>query len=417
VEAFFFARSGGFARTQEGGTRLVKHLTCTMSSEDRQGATAVMDDPGSQGWDEDDVATGERPAQRPRPNGAPAPAAASVPWILLEGMARVGARAQGLPITPFEAWEDDPRPLLSSTAALVADALGAARLALAGYEDPAFCAPANETADVNALTPGPPPPCPPEAPFPWRVASVAYVACLELREQAERLGAPKLAGFDVVDACDGARRAVLKALRALARVIREAEELPDDPGPTRVELARSLRTRHAYARWHGDVVRDVPTNAAGARIRLRCGLSAITRLIDEVGPQMRPADRRAVEALRARANVCLRSDPLAARGNHVAAAQINADLEHVAELMLLGVNRREELLEHDRRALARAAAALQSRDRSALLRHLRAAEGRSPAVDALTRLPAAVGDDEWECAIARLRACLDPSREGSLRSL
>jgi hypothetical protein len=297
----------------------------------------------------------------------------------------------------------------------VGDALTAARLALASYEDPSFSTPANETADVNALTPGPPPPCPPDAPLPWRVAAVAYVARLGLREQAERLAAPELSGFDVIDACDGARRAVLKALRALTRAIRDVEELPGDPGPSQVELARSLRTRHAYARFHGDVVRDTAANATGARIRLRCELAALTRLVDEIGPQMRPADRRALEALRSRAAVCLHADPLSARGNHVTAAQINADMEHVAELMLQGVNRREELLEHDRRAVTRAAVALRGRDHAALLRHLRATEGRSPAVDALTRLHGVVGEDEWEFALARLSACLDPAREGSLR--
>lgn len=379
-----------------------------MIHDDRTRATAAL---SPRGWDE------ERDHEVPAGVAAPGPASPSVPWILLEGIARTGARAQGLPIMPFEAWEDDPGALLTATASLLGEALDATRLALASYEDPSLFTPANETADVSALTPGPPPPppCLPDAPLPWCVAAVAYVARLSLREQAARLAAPELTGFDVIDACDGARRAVLKSLRALTRAIREVEDLPGDPGPSQVELARSLRTRHAYARLHGDVVRDRPANASGARIRLRCEVAALTRLVDEVGPQMRPADRRAVEALRSRAAVCLHADPLCARGNQLAAAQINADIEHVAELMLLGVNRREELMEHDRRALSRASAALRTRDHGALLRHLRAAEGRSPAVDALTHLHGVVGEEQWEFAVAWLAACLNPAHGGSLR--
>ena len=351
----------------------------------------------------------DAPGLRP----APTPALPSVPWILLDGIARTITRAHGLLVLPYEAWDTDAAELLAATQRLVDDALTAARLSLAGYEDAVLGAPANETAldDLAASRPAPPPPCPPDAPLPWKVPAVAFVAALELREQQQRLAALTLpeAGFEIIDACDGARRAVGKSLGALARAIREAEGLPADLGPRQVALSRSLRTRRVYARFHADIVRDGAASRASARIRLRCGVAGIARLIDELGPLVRPSDRRALEDVRGRGLVCLRADPLSEAGGQVAAANLCAALDRVADAMLDGVNRREELVEHDRRAAARASRALAGGDLATVARVMRTTLGRAPAVDGLLRVADIATVDAWELAVTRLRAGLDPS--------
>jgi len=342
---------------------------------------------------------GERPGLRERPtlklSRARRDESVSMPSILVEGMAAAEARARAVDVGAHEARDADLAALCASIEAILKDALTAAQLAFATYDEDVPAADAREDAARG-----------------WPIAGVAFVARLQLGRHAQRVASlrPDGARLDALGACDAARRAALKSLRALSRAIRVAERLPVDDTADASEVARSLRTRRAYTRFHAELVRDAPGSLFGARIRLRCGVSAVDLLLRGVGALMRIEDRRALHAITTRGAACLRASQRSDEGSREAAAAICEELANVTELMLAGINHREDLIRHDRRALRCAAIALGVGDGESMLRFVRQLEGRSRQLDGLARAPELVGADAWERAIAGARAALSTAR-------
>lgn len=323
------------------------------------------------------------------------------PQVLLNALSVVEARAHALDAGAYESDKEALEVVVEITGNLVRDALRAAPLALASYDDERISAPANEH-HAEARTPTPTPAASTRG---FRVAGVAFVARLDLRAHADRNAT--LAGADratIVEACDEAQRAVVRSIRAVARAVREVEALPEDEAQGAADLQRSLRLRGASARLLADVARGTP--GIGPRLLLRGTMDAVHRLLEEAGPLLRLADRRAARDLAARAAASLN---VAEEATTV--APIRAATQAFAARLLRAANDRADVIEHDRRALALAAVAIAIGEEEDLLRLVGEIEGRDPHLDDLARVPEIVPLETWEMAIDVVRADLSRAAE------
>ncbi len=181
-----------------------------------------------------------------------------------------------------------------------------------------------------------------------RIADLAFMARLEIcsrRERLAHLGADCPA-WGLVAACTSARRRVVKAASALVFALRELAGIPsnvDDGFVT--ELATSLSIRRAYTGFRRAVAeqdRQVGTTEVFRRLRL-AGIQLAMLVSTPIYEELRVIDRREFRRLQAAILGWLRTPERdARRGEH-----IWKDLATFSE-MLVQVNRRGDLQQHDR---------------------------------------------------------------------
>jgi hypothetical protein len=187
-----------------------------------------------------------------------------------------------------------------------------------------------------------------------QVADLAAVGAMMLRGRRRALRevtARTPSRWEIVDASAGAFRAVKKALGALDAALARLSTGEEASSLHLSELSRSLLVRREYFRFRRDILaRAAATphlDGAGAVCaRLRSAGNILARLIgSEAYEHLRTKDRVLLRALQPRIIAHLRA---AAGGAADAAEGVHLwqEIESLAEL-LAGVNRREELVQHD----------------------------------------------------------------------
>ena len=216
-----------------------------------------------------------------------------------------------------------------------------------------------------------------------RVADVAFIAQVELRQRAARLATLSLheATLLVVE-CDGALRRLTKALSAIDRAIaRAAGSAPNLDYVSELEL--SLRVRRCYARFRRQVLAggEEPETAEQIEKRLRRAGTEIAVIVGlPIYPALRLGDRAQLRSLQQRIMSWLKSP----RREPASGLQIRSDVCGFAA-MLADVNRRQELFEHDARVVLGALESLSAVTRVSerTFAELVTLEGRDDGVDAL----------------------------------
>lgn len=217
------------------------------------------------------------------------------------------------------------------------------------------------------------------------VEEITFLAQLELRQRSERLRRvrPTQGSLVILGECDSSLRRLRKALTAVDTSIAKVGGRPAR-SDFASELQLSLSVRRAYARFRARLLALGEPNATSLRGHLRLAGTQIAMLIGwrEYG-EMRVRDRVLVRELQARVLDWLRAGDKASEEDGL---HIWQDLAACVDMFAL-VNRRQELVAHDRDLLARLAREVAGApgDRppsSGTLSQLRLLEGLDPALDA-----------------------------------
>jgi len=251
---------------------------------------------------------------------------------------------------------------------------------------------------------------------PQRIVELAFIARWELKRKAEELqtvATSKDDAWDAIARCGSSRRRLLKSAIAVETAICEHEGLSSTLRELNLtELRRSLETRRAYAIFRGELSGHPGDGAERIKQGLRGAGIAIARLIGrDVYEDLRVTDRMQVRTLQERVLRWLRGDE-GFDGN--AGLQIWQDLSAFADL-LLQVNNRQELREHDQTVLAEMYAdlfALHPAPESipvAVRRQLEPLLGRDRELDELIQNPGSRTVDEWKPTLRRLLQALATS--------
>ncbi|MFZ5438363.1 MAG: hypothetical protein ACOZQL_00075 [Myxococcota bacterium] len=181
-----------------------------------------------------------------------------------------------------------------------------------------------------------------------RVADIAFMARIELRQRLERLGEAATTGdgWEVLSQCSSALRRLQKSLSALEHALCEVE------GRERrfsydSELTVSLETRRQYRRLWSRVEELGEPGTEKVRPALRAAGTLIAMLVGKsVYSRIREQDRRQLRAFQERILAWL--EPGA--GDERAGVRLWQDFAGFVS-MLRGINHRQELVEHDRKIL------------------------------------------------------------------
>ncbi|MCB9752361.1 MAG: hypothetical protein H6713_20595 [Myxococcales bacterium] len=198
-----------------------------------------------------------------------------------------------------------------------------------------------------------------------QIADLASIARMELAHRGARLrGLPNNAGvWEVIAAVAGARRRTLKSASAIQRAIGEHEGIKIEDEWYETELDRSLRVRQTYAKFRGRLQLDQPPDMRGLYTRLRLVGTSLAMLVglDEY-EFLRIPDRQMIRGLQHKILGWLRVDAsVSGRFPARAGTRIWEDVCASANL-LLQVNNRAELVEHDALALRAADELLRAGD-------------------------------------------------------
>lgn len=252
------------------------------------------------------------------------------------------------------------------------------------------------------------------------VADLAFMAHLELTDRAEVLAKaqPSWDRWRLLGECDSCLRRLRKAASAVERAIAlDAGLEPQLEYLTETSLGRVIRAY--YARFRREVAGDGPPEDDQVHERLHSAAVSIAKLVgrDFYG-DLRVSDRAGLRDLQERLRRWLQGedgfDPRAGR-------RIWQDLSSFASL-LAQVNRRTELVEHDREVVAATLRELeQDHDPSAelprqLLVSLERLRGLSDRLDELLAEPVTLGRGVWLRELRRLERELgagDAGGEGS----
>jgi hypothetical protein len=190
-----------------------------------------------------------------------------------------------------------------------------------------------------------------------QISDVAAIARMTLREKEQLLLRldPESDSWEIVDRCDRALRSVSKAVVAVERTLADAYGF--EPSIEIVdECTRGLRVRTVFAKFHLAVVHiDERHSAVAARIRAGATALAILTGRDEY-PLIRVSDRRQLRTLQQRVRAWLSENAADESGG----AHLWQELLAVSSL-LLQINGRAELIEHDDRVLKELCAGLRFR--------------------------------------------------------
>jgi hypothetical protein len=186
------------------------------------------------------------------------------------------------------------------------------------------------------------------------VGDIAFLASLELRQRAERLERVTAckSTVSIIGECDSALRRIRKVLTSIDVALARAG-LVDQTLDFASELEESLRVRRACAKLRRRVRAGGEVTRENLCSQLRRAGTAIAMLVGwEVYPSLRVADRLQLRDLQRRILEWLRQDQDALAG-----MRLWQDLVGFVG-MLSQVNRRQELMDHDRRTACAACAAV-----------------------------------------------------------
>lgn len=237
------------------------------------------------------------------------------------------------------------------------------------------------------------------------VADLAFMAHLELTDRVEVLARadPSWDRWRLLGECDSCLRRLRKAASAVERAIAlDAGLAPRLEYLTETSLGRVIRAY--YARFRREVAGDGPPGDERVHERLLSAAASIAKLIgrDFYG-DLRVSDRAGLRGLQERLRRWLQGedgfDPLAGR-------RIWQDLNSFASL-LAQVNRRTELVEHDREIVASTLRELEGDESPGelpqqLLVYLERLRGLSDRLDALLTEPVTRERGPWLRELRRL---------------
>ncbi len=236
-----------------------------------------------------------------------------------------------------------------------------------------------------------------------RVADVAFMACWELRRKRERVREAEHGGDDdwrLIAACCSARRRVPKALAGVEQILAELDAVPSlfaELYRTERQLAVESRAAYyAFVRGLRALERD--PRYEGVDRCLRLVGTGIAQLIGrEIYEDLRVEDRQALRELQVRLFAWLRGPR-----DERAGWQLLSEVFAFGSL-LMQINRRPPLVEHDRAVLERLRERLREPvgEDLELRERLPTLRGRDPELDALIEARAAFVPALWREPVAR----------------
>lgn len=246
-----------------------------------------------------------------------------------------------------------------------------------------------------------------------RIAGLTFVVRAQLGEAQTDLDRA-VRGEDIwrlATVVDSSWHHMLNGLRAIETALRAAAGLAPRPHPP-IYLEESLDVRRLYSRFRRSVLAaGEPEEAEEVEARLRAAAATITGLRElTIYPFLRIGDRLELRALRKRIVGWLDGDQEPQAGQ-----RIWQDLASFVRL-LLQINLREELIEHDRRTVAEIHDMLPPEPRAAAevpttVRHkLTTLLGRDEELDELLLRPEPINLAELTRPLARLQAQLASRR-------
>jgi hypothetical protein len=185
-----------------------------------------------------------------------------------------------------------------------------------------------------------------------RITDLTFMARWELYR--EREGLAKIpsgrAVWAVVSECGRACRRLITSAIAIEDAICAYEGLENALRHLyQTELSRSLQVRRAYAMLHHTIVGDGPSPGGGVRERLRRAAFGIARLVgNDVYGDLRASDRMRIEGVQRQLTEWLEANR---NCDPVVGLRLWQEVENISEL-LLEVNKRAELREHDEAVVA-----------------------------------------------------------------
>jgi hypothetical protein len=241
-----------------------------------------------------------------------------------------------------------------------------------------------------------------------RIADISFVARWELARKRVAVVEAERRGDDwtLIAECCSARRRVVKAASGVERVLAEVEALPSlFAGLYQTERQRAIETRAAYYAFViGVRSAELQWQSRDLERCLRLIGTGIARLVGRsIYEELRIEDRRSLRSLQARLFTWLRGTSEPREG-----LRLISEISAFGSL-LMEVNRRPSLIEHDREVLGKLLAALTqpATDKQALFRTLVTIRGRDPELDHLIDAQADLRPDLWhdlaETLLARLR--------------
>ncbi|MFQ5802292.1 MAG: hypothetical protein ACE5JQ_05260 [Candidatus Methylomirabilales bacterium] len=250
-----------------------------------------------------------------------------------------------------------------------------------------------------------------------RIADISFVARWELHQEREQLakGIMSQETWYLINECSSARRRMLASAIAVENAICAHEGLTSTLHDLYLnELNHSLQIRHVYALFRQKVVGNGPPMRKNVRWRLRKVAAAIKKLTrSAIYSELRTSDRIHIEGLRSRLSEWLGAgrdrDPLMG-------LRLWQDIESLSEL-LIGINNRSELREHDQTVASEAYDRLFRIDGvpyhvpEDLHVHLQSLFGRDPEMDHLIAGRGPYSTEDWRRPLERLLGGLSPSRQ------
>lgn len=241
------------------------------------------------------------------------------------------------------------------------------------------------------------------------VGDIAFLAHLELRQRADRLERVTAcrSAIAIVGECDSALRRIRKALTSIDVAFARAG-LGETTFDFASELEVSLRVRRACAKLRARVLSGGHPTPETLHARLRSAGTAMAMLVGwEVYPSLRVRDRLQLRDIQRRILEWLRHDK-----DPTAGLRLWEDLVAFIR-MLVQVNRRQELVEHDARITGELRRRLSSVEGESLsdaeLALLASLEGLDDEVDRLLASANRARRDVWSEPLERLTRGFTPA--------
>ena len=336
---------------------------------------------------------------------------------LQESLIKVVERAQGIEIRRYEQREEGPLhdELLPTIKEALSEAIDTFTHVIESYSTPIT------DDDTGAVSD------PPHASFgsdtdstrhgAERIADMSFVARWELHQEREELGKNSFSKemWSLVNACSSARRRLTASAIAVEYAICVQEGLTSTLHELYLlELNHSLQIRHAYALFRNTVVGKGPPNPKNVRHRLRKVATAIKKLTrSDIYSELRTSDRVHLQELQGRLAECV---GVCRDGDPHGALRLWQDIENLSEL-LLGINNRSELREHDQSLVSEAYSSLFQSDgvpdsiAEELQVRLQSLFGRDAEVDRLIVIQGPHSPENWKSPLESLLESLSPNRQ------
>ncbi len=249
-----------------------------------------------------------------------------------------------------------------------------------------------------------------------RIADIAFVARWELHHEREELAKNSLTPqiWNLVNECSSARRRLIASAIAVENAMCVHECLTSTLHDLYLrELNHSLQIRYAYAMFRYTVVGNGLPNPKNVRRRLRKVATDIKRLTrSDIYSELRTSDRVHLQELRGRLAECVGASR---DGDSDGALMLWQDIENLSTL-LLGVNNRSELREHDQTVVTEAYNRLfcsdqvpETMDEDLQLR-LQSLFGRDTELDRLIADRGPYLTEDWRRPLERILESLSPHR-------